>query len=611
VAAISPRFNFLSNDYPTLQVLDAASGQYASQTTTTTGSRVKMLVWVHNGVPGTTALDTRARVQLPSTESLSHVATGTVWASNADAASNSVTVNANAASVLRYVPGSATLYKNNSGTLVETAWPNGVSGDDVVAPQGVSLGSVDGCWQYAQAVTILVDVESVQPNLAITKQVAPAGSETFSSAITRAPNEQATYALRIENTGTGVATNPVVTDLLEQRTTYVAGSSYLVTTVSGQTVTTPIPDSAITITTTNGRQQLRYSLASIAPGTANAVTIRFSVQLAGTSAFPIGQTTLYNTATVSASSLPTITSNQVTITVVRTPDPVVNFTIDKQVRNDSAGQATWVETVQVTAGSVANPVMGFKIVVANTGNTTATNVLVRDLLPQGLILVSGTVRVTTAQGVTTSLPDSFVGTGSTFATLEPGVAGSKIITFQAQIVRECLGSHTMVNSAEVLYLGQVRDQDTASVVYSCAPGLTISKDARTGSNAFADHAGIVREGQVLTYRVRVTNTGTSVLSNVSVRDVLPQFVTYKENSLASNGVFLSQTQQDAFFGAGLAVGTLQPGEVREYVFQVVVDDCPVLGDTELINTAYTGAQGLTTRSDTARATLRVVVPILR
>ena len=69
------------------------------------------------------------------------------------------------------------------------------------------------------------------------------------------------------------------------------------------------------------------------------------------------------------------------------PKPVANFTIQKEVRK--AGDKAFVESVAVQPGDKVN----YRLVVTNTGQTTLKNIILKDVLPKGMMNVPGTVRI--------------------------------------------------------------------------------------------------------------------------------------------------------------------------------------------------------------------------
>lgn len=265
--AESPRYNSLPNDYKTLQVsLEPGTQNYGTTKQVVPGEEVTLFVWKHNsaiqGSDGSLAIDSFAKVSgLPTGFATSHTLTGTVGASNATSASNSITLTSQVATKLSYIPGSAVFYKNINDTLTQVAWPAGVNGNDIVSPNGVRLGDQEACWKYAQAVLLKVKVEATNPVavLTLSKEVRRAGVDQFVVKNTANPGNELEYRLTVKNVdGQGIATKLKLTDVLPADVTYVAGS----TKVNGVAVADGITANGIEID------------ASFAPGETHVVTFK-------------------------------------------------------------------------------------------------------------------------------------------------------------------------------------------------------------------------------------------------------------------------------------------------------------------------------------------------
>lgn len=85
---------------------------------------------------------------------------------------------------------------------------------------------------------------------------------------------------------------------------------------------------------------------------------------------------------------------------VKTPDaPKPDFTLTKHVRAE--GTTAWAKSITVNPGTTVEYLLTYK----NTGNTTQTNVVIKDSLPKGATYVKGSTTVngkSVADGVTTS-----------------------------------------------------------------------------------------------------------------------------------------------------------------------------------------------------------------
>lgn len=609
--ANSPVFNDLPNDYPTLQVRKTGTSAWGTTANVQPGDYVDMLVWVHNTRPGTTAQNTRANVTLPQTSGTNHQVAGKVWATNANAVTGLASVLSNQESSLSYVADSAKLLKSVNGSMQVVNWPNGVNGNDVVTPNGVSLGNIEGCWQYAQAVLLMVKVEGANPAINTNKKVALTGGDTFADTANAQPGDAVQYKIFLENTGNGTGRNPKIVDTLDAKTKYIAGSSKKRIKVNNNDVDVPINDSDIQIENlSDGRQRLTYSFPDMAPQPNAALYLMFQVRLVDASHFSVGTTHIDNIATASFTGVAKDT-NMTRVTVVKNPDPVVTFTLNKQVANVTKGETTWKG--DLTGSGAPGDVIAFRLIMTNTGNTAAANVSLKDILPAGMTYVNGTAKLynTGNQNGVAIDGNALLGNGYVFSEVKPGTINQQIVIFHAKLADHCSTTQTLINKAQVIWQGQVRAEDTAGVIVTCNPGLYIQKDVRVpGSNQFVDNGGIVRESDILTYRIIVTNTGNTTAVNPVLRDVLPANVTYVNNSLRIDGEVMSATVQNQFFNQGMTLTNFTPGMTKYITFDVKIDDCPVLGDHVLVNNAFVKANGIAEISDSARVTLRVTVPTL-
>ena len=100
------------------------------------------------------------------------------------------------------------------------------------------------------------------------------------------------------------------------------------------------------------------------------------------------------------------------------------------------------------------------------------------------------------------------------------------------------------------------------------PLVTIEKSADPASPAENGLIPVVREGDVITYKLTVTNTGAAAAANVRVADFVPQGTTYVANSATGSGVFTNATGRIDWTIAQLAVG--EENKV-ELTFQVTVN----------------------------------------
>lgn len=610
-AVATPVFNGNSSDYPTLQV--ARPGQnWGTSTSANPGDIINLLVWDHNSAENTVAQNVKIKIALPSGVANTHSVSATLSANNAASVTGTIAVNASAETKLTYINNSAVFYRNVNGTMQQVGWPSTVTDPNAVVGAGIYLGDQIGCWQYSQAVLIQARVEGVSPAISTNKKVELAGgSETFGNTAVAQPGDAVNFKIYLENTGAGTGVNPRITDTLDSHLTYIPDSSYMIIKRNNQDYQVPLLDELINF---NG-QTITWAFENMAGTPDAALYLIFQARVAPAASFPVGTTVLENQATSSFDGV-TAATNEVTISVTRNPDPVVNFSLRKEVTNLTLGDSKWYDEQYASASP--GDELAYRLILTNTGNIPGNNVTLKDILPAG-ISFNGDVKLYNSQypnGLVIPGND-IVNNGYVFAQVVNGTANAQTIVFRAKVTQDCSGNNTLTNWGLVIYDSTEKARDGATVTFTCTRGLIITKDILDPQdNQYKDvMTGFARESQVLSYRINVQNNGNAIVRLPKLRDILPAQVTYVYNSLAIDGEFMSAAIQSAFIASatdpnsGVILTDLNPGMGKVITFQVKINDCPPLGDQILTNTAMVGATGVAEISDTAKATLRVQVPV--
>jgi len=595
------------------------NGTWGSSVSAAPGATVDLMVWDHNNAidnpsdpnDQSIAHNVKIKVMLPTQTATTQSVSATVGADNAATVTGNVTLNLSTAANVSYIPGSAQLLKNDItiNKMVPVNWPTGVNPDQVVTT-GVNLGDQHGCWQFAQAVMIQVKVNAPgSPHIFTQKWVQRAASPaTWASSTTANPGDLLNFQIQVTNDGTAVGTYTTVTDVLDSRLAFKPFSStvnaYYVRKVNGSDQTITIDANHMTVQ----GQTVVFGFDDMQPTADATIFVYFQAQVADAGQFQVGNTNFQNCETSSFTGGISATACA-NIIITKSPTPVVTFTLQKQVQNMTIGDNSWHDTQAAKPGDE----VAFRLVLLNSGNTPAQNVTLKDILPAGLTF-DGNVKLynKTVQGQVISGND-LVNNGYVFATVGNGSDNDQIITFQAKVAGDCSGQNTLTNVAKVIYQNNVAAQSQASVTVVCTRGLVITKTIQDPTDQLFKHSiGFVHEGDVLTYKIVVQNTGNTQLFNIVLKDALPEQVDFVNGSLTADAITQGQTAETGFKdpNTGIQLTNLMPGIPKTIIFQVTVKPCPPLGDIPLVNTATVSANNVPTVSDSASTTVQVRKPVL-
>ena len=330
-------------------------------------------------------------------------------------------------------------------------------------------------------------------------------SKTVDLATAVPGQDQLVYTFTVSHDTDSVsdATSVVITDVLP------AG-------VSGQVITAATADATNFNTTTN---TATVTFNSIPVGQTRTFTLTVDVDQDAT-----GDTNgdLINPASVAtATSEIDTTNNSDSATTDLTPQ--FDVTVTKVVADDTLG---------VTENAV------YTVTLANTGPSTATNVVLSDVVPAGLTFVSGTMggQAGTLTGGTVSFPGVAINSGQTAtATLTFSVDddSSGTITNTATVTADAGETDTTNNSGS--------DDITVTPEVDLAVTKTVNEsDAQTGAT--------------LVYTITVTNNGPSPATSLVVTDTLPTGVTFASGTGPNNEVLSATGQVVTFNQATLASG---------------------------------------------------------
>ncbi len=285
------------------------------------------------------------------------------------------------------------------------------------------------------------------------------------------PGDTFTYTIVAKNNSTSTVSNGVVvTDTLDANVTFVSASN------SGS-----FADNGAAADTVS------WNLGALSPG--ETVTLTVTVQVKATA--PTGSTTQDLLNSVSITSI-TADSNTANNSNTEPTDLLANNRSLKVVKTAVAGQ------VADAAGEVIN----YTITVENTGNVTLTGVTVSDPNADiGPTYVSGDID-----------GDNKLDVDETWT-----YSAGHTVT-QAELDSDGGGDGDLDNTATADSNESASDSDDADVPVDQTAGLMLKKEV-IGVDTAGD--GILNAvGDKIDYRLTVSNTGNTTLTNVTVQDPL-------------------------------------------------------------------------------------------
>jgi len=315
--------------------------------------------------------------------------------------------------------------------------------------------------------------------------------------------------------------------------------------------------------------KITWNLGMLTPGQA-PVTLSYTVQIPAVDK----STSWTNIAYVNYSNNPDQDPNKPDIpsedvTVKTNPsDPFLKIEKRQAKNND----ALTTDTLQVEHQDIVT----YELTVTNTGSAQAENVTVSDTVPAGLELIENSI---SDQGTADRNGTITWKIGSLAAN------SSTSVSFRVRVPR--LEKKTeWQNTGYVKYDNPPADDprqedDIPSnevLIEGDVPAIDIEKWQSVNDKEFVKDLQSVEMGDIVTYKLVVSNKGNATAKNVTVTDVVPEGLIYVPNSVSAGGSYIDGRL--AWF-----VGDIPAGDTKEVWFKVKVPS--VTGYTKWINEGKT------------------------
>jgi len=450
-----------------------------------------------------------------------------------------------------------TLTPGQSRTTTFTATVTASSGSltNTATASGTNVSSVS-----ASATVFISTPQPQNSTMSITKGVADftRGNVGFAPSVNAFNGDTVGFQIVLTNTGNATINNVSLVDNLPSGLNFVPGS-LSVSTLSGGIINSNF--SNITIPTLNPGQSVTETLSAV-------------VNQIGT---------LTNTATASAPNANTVSASA-TVFVQNNVIPG-NLVISKLVKNLSQGNSFFSKSVTANPGDR----IAFQITVA-AQNADANNVTVFDSLPQFFNFASGSARLNNG-----FLADSLVQGGANIGFI--GNGQTETITFEGNVSNSVPnGQNVLTNtaSASANNAGTVTDSATI-VLNNNVPQfsqLSINKLVRNISfqNVLQKNISAFPNDRVA-FQITVTNTGSTTVNNVTLRDTLPGGFSYAGGTTRLDG-----NQVNDITSGFISLGSMFPGQQRTVTFEGNVN-APV--NSTIQNTAFAQGDNAAQVQDTA------------
>src|SRR5680860_763733 len=278
-----------------------------------------------------------------------------------------------------------------------------------------------------------------------------------------------------------------------------------------------------------------------------------------------------------------IVSFQATVDTIPVPNPAENISVinalypvnpqsptPKTTESNPAPTQVVIATLDIVKSAdrqfaEVGDTITFTSVITNTGTLPATNVVFNDIVPNGLAFVPGSVTINglpSAGNPNVGIPLPNIPVG-----------GSVTVAFDVTVTSIPVPNPT-TNISSVGARFQIDPTQPSVLRTFVSNPVDIKVETATVDVVKSVDKAFVEVGDIVTYTVVMTNTGTVPANNAELTDIVPNGTTFVPGSVTINGIPSGSNP-----GTGIPVGNIPVGGFATVTFQVQVTSLPVPNPT--------------------------------
>ncbi len=624
LSATGPRFNFLQGDYEMFRGANVTAGDTVRKDpiSGTSGDVFEGLIYYHNGIVDTTAENTTVKVTIPAkTVNKTAILGASISADNAATITDTVvdgkvvglsglTVNLNQDANLALVAGSVRWYPNQQSNPenIPTVLLNGQTGNEIVGANGLNIGGINGCWNYAGYVTFqfkATPITNVSLDVQKTVRNVTTGETNFVEQTNASASNIVEFKINAVDTGNKVADNLIVKDTLPADLTFVAGSMKIAR--NGATSAEIVSDANATLVFGNG-----WNTGDLAIGATKADTITFQASAPANIA---SEHIVTNTVRISSNEISA--SDEAKVKLLQNTSPCI--VLNKDAKNLTTGQIAVANnvsgTVMKTLDAKPGDTIEYTLTTKNTGNAVSNGYVIKDgindILEEANFVSASNGGTVVATGLAGDNAREIQYAAVNIAPNQP-ITRTFTVKVMDPLPNNPASGNDYDHKLYNLYGDKVLVTISIPTPRVVTPILHIGKTVRdfTINELNFSKSDTAYAGDTLEYMIAFSNTGNGPADSVLFSDVIPANTTYIQGTtvISVNGG-AEHTMADGIVGNGVLLDSIAAGD-SGYIKIKVVTQTNIAANTVLTNTANLTDNGVTI-SDTALTTIKVPVVIAK